>query len=183
MRIENITINSAKDIEALQGANLLRFVNQLTGGTVKKFSNRATALEKAVEAFKAQGEKAVDFELYVTAKDESSTATATKTARKASSKGGRKTAKKAKASKVSKDRARKLFDLKPRSSIKEHREGTARDKAVKVLKKGATFEAVQKATGWTKHRHAYEGIRLLNTHLGYGITEKDGIIRLTTKRD
>ena len=186
MNIENITISSVKDIEELQGANLLRFVNQLTGGTVKKFKDRATALAKATEAFNAQEGKPVEFELFVTAKDTSngSTATATKPARtRKAATVARKTTKAKKSNGPRKERERKLFDLKPRSSIKEHRDGTARAKAVKVLLKGATFEQVQKATGWTKHRHAYEGIRLLNTHLGYGIIEKDGVIKLITKKD
>lgn len=81
-----------------------------------------------------------------------------------------------------KTRERKPFDLAPSKAIKEHRDGTARAKAIAVLKKGATFAEVQQATGWKLHRHCYEGIRLLNTHLGYGVKEDDkGTIRLVTK--
>jgi len=180
MQIENMTIKTAKDIEALQGVNLGRFLGLITGSTVSKIRDRAAAVAKAVEAFKAQGEKPVDFEAYIIeTKDISSTkparTRATKTRKPAK-------VKKVKAAKKSngerKPRARKPFDFKPRKNIKAHREGTKRDTVIKLLTgKGATFEQIMKKTGWD-HRTAYEGTRLLNTHLGYGLTEKDGVIKI-----
>lgn len=76
---------------------------------------------------------------------------------------------------------RKPFDLKPSKQVKEFREGTKRATLIKLLKKGASFEACMKATGWN-HATCYEGIKLLNTKVGFGITESNkGVIRLVTK--
>lgn len=174
MQIENITIKSVKDIEALEGINLGRFLGQLTGETVTKVKDRAAAVAKAVAAFKAQDEKPVDFESYIieTTKGKTMTKKATKAAKAA-----KKPAKKSAGERA--PRARKPFDFKPRKNIKEHRPDTKRATCIKLLTKGATFDACRKATGWD-HRTCYEGIRLLNTHLGYGLTENaNGVIKLT----
>jgi hypothetical protein len=182
MHTENITIVNAEDIKQLTGQHLVRFFNQLTGGDIKKFSDRETGLKRTQEAFVAKGES-VDYEMSLSSDTDKPDATDSnmKTVNTKNT-GGRKGKKTAKANPSSNgERARKTFDLPAKAKIKEHREGTARAKAVDVLKKGATFEALQKATGWKNHRHAYEGIRLLNTHLGYGVKEANGVIKIFTK--
>jgi hypothetical protein len=92
--------------------------------------------------------------------------------------GKRTKAKKEKAEKAEGDNRRKLFNLKPASKLKSIRPGTKRAKIVELLTEGATFEEVQKATGWD-NRTAREGIILLNKHVGYGIKE-DSSTRVIT---
>jgi len=73
---------------------------------------------------------------------------------------------------------RKPFNFPPKIRIKPHRAGTARAKAIDTLLTGkASFEDVMDACGWTR-RAAIEGIRLLHTHLGWGIVEENGVINL-----
>lgn len=76
---------------------------------------------------------------------------------------------------------RKRFVLPPKGEIKKHREETKRAKVVEMLGtgKGATFEQVMEATGWDR-RTAYEGIKLVHAHLGYGLQEDEdtGLIKL-----
>lgn len=183
MHTENVTIAKVEDIEQLTGHNLVRFFNQLTGEDIKKFSDRATGLKRTQEAFTAKGQS-VDFEMIITGGEKGqpgATDSNTMKTRATTKNAGRRGQSKGNSNKPKGERARKTFDLPAKAKIKEHREGTARAKAVETLKKGATFEAVQKATGWKNHRHAYEGIRLLNTHLGYGIKENDGVIKIFTK--
>lgn len=168
---EVITIGNVKDIEKLNGTNLVRLFNELNPKKpVRKFADRATGLKRTIAAYEAAGSRVVEFEGSGSSSKESKPEAKAKPAPKAKD-----------APKPKGKRARKVFDLKPKGEIKAHRDGTARAAAVAALTgKGATFEEVQKATGWASHRHAYEGIRLLNTHLGYGIREKDGVISLYT---
>lgn len=57
-----------------------------------------------------------------------------------------------------------------KEGVKPHREGTKRATVVSLLLEGASFEDVQKATGWSE-KDAYEGIRLVHYHLGYGMNQ------------
>ena len=74
-------------------------------------------------------------------------------------------------------RARKSFNFEVREKIKRHRKGTKRAQLVTLLTIGASYEQVMEKFGWS-NRNAYEGIKLLHSKLGYGITETNGIIRL-----
>ncbi len=86
--------------------------------------------------------------------------------------------KSSKKSEVKRGRRRKLFDLPYLGEIQKHREGTKRDTLVAMLTPGATFEEVMHQFDWNA-KTAYEGIKLLNTHLGYGVKESsDGTIKL-----
>jgi len=73
------------------------------------------------------------------------------------------------------------FELKPASTVKDHRKGTARALALTLLLKGTTLDRVMKLTGWT-HRQAVEGIRLINRQLGYGIKEDESGKILATRK-
>lgn len=76
---------------------------------------------------------------------------------------------------------RKRMNYAPAEEIKVHREGTKRAKALAMLLEGTTFEAVMEACEWDEGQ-AYEGIKLLNGYLGYGIEEQDdGTLRAYTK--
>lgn len=73
------------------------------------------------------------------------------------------------------NRTRKMnFTFSPESSVKPPRENSKRAKVLEMLKRpnGATHEEVMKAIDWDRIT-AYEGIRLLNKHNGYGLREDD----------
>lgn len=73
------------------------------------------------------------------------------------------------------------FVFAPEDEVKQAREGTARAKALALLRrdKGATFEEVSKATGWNE-KQTYEGIRIVHYYLGWGLRETvvDGKTRI-----
>lgn len=160
---------------------------------IKKFSSKPVAVKRILALQEEQGK--LEFETPISPKESNNMKKTSKVKAKAAPKkaatkkvatkkvAAKKDVKKEAPKKAAKGtRARKLFDLPFKAPLKTHREGTARDKAIIILKKGATFAEVQKATGWTLHRHCYEGIRLLNTHLGYGVKEDDkGLIKLSSK--
>jgi hypothetical protein len=79
-------------------------------------------------------------------------------------------------------RKRKSLSWAPKSEIREHKKGTKRAKAIQMLlrSEGASFEDIKAACSWNDVQ-AYEGIKLLHGYLGYGIEEKDGVIRAYTK--
>jgi hypothetical protein len=100
---------------------------------------------------------------------------------------------KAKAKAAPKPKAeKKVIERKPRGmrfffpvadEIKNVRPGTHRATLVDLLsrKEGASFEECQAATGWDK-KTCYEGIRLLHSYVGYGMTQDaEGRIKLKTK--
>ena len=118
---------------------MLALHNKITGKTTKKFASRAKGIE---QTFRAQ-------------KDDGSTAAPKKTTGKA--KPGRKLG--------------LTFRLPPaEDGASDPRSGSAREKAFGALKgaRGGTFKGVMKAAGWNRKK-AYEGIRLLNLHNGFGI--------------
>jgi hypothetical protein len=81
-------------------------------------------------------------------------------------------------------RSRKEMSWPARGDIREHRKGTKRATVLEMLRRpeGASFEDVKAACGWNDIQ-AYEGIKLLHGYLGYGIEEKDGVIRAYTKEE
>ena len=80
-----------------------------------------------------------------------------------------------------KPKARKPFDCPFTGTVKPYREGTKRALVINMLKSGATFEEIMGATEWN-HRTAYDGIKLIHTSVGYGLSESStGVIRLVTK--
>lgn len=160
-------ITSIAQCVNLKGQELVKVYNDLTGESVKKFSDRKTALrriQQALQAAEAKGDTAAPEA--AKAPEGAAKPEATKKAPKTESEG--------------EGKARKTFDLPAFQVIKPHREGTKRDVAVKLLLKGATFEKIQEVNGWNR-KDCYEGIRLLNTHLGYGLKEDDkGVITAFT---
>ncbi len=66
------------------------------------------------------------------------------------------------------------FNLPFAGKVKEPRENSKRAKVLEMLTRpnGATHEEVMKAVGWDRTT-AYEGIRLLSKHNGYGLREDD----------
>ena len=62
------------------------------------------------------------------------------------------------------------FNLAQSAEIKNHRPGTKRAMVVEMLtaEHGATFAEIMVATGWDR-KTAYEGVRLCNLFLGYGM--------------
>lgn len=66
------------------------------------------------------------------------------------------------------------FTLPFAGSVKEPRPSSKRAKVLEMLTRpqGATHEEVMKAVGWDRIT-AYEGIRLLSKHNGYGLREDD----------
>lgn len=66
------------------------------------------------------------------------------------------------------------FTLPFAGSVKEPRENSKRAKVLEMLTRpqGATHEEVMKAVGWDRTT-AYEGIRLLSKHNGYGLQQDD----------
>lgn len=73
---------------------------------------------------------------------------------------------------------RKVFNLKRKDEIKDHRPGTKRALVVSLLTRGASFEEIKDETGWNDAQ-AFQGIKLINTYLGHGIQEtENGVIAL-----
>jgi hypothetical protein len=61
---------------------------------------------------------------------------------------------------------------------REPKEGTYRYQIIQMLLIGATMVEIREATGWNE-RQAREGVRLLHTKCGYGISE-DPVSRIIT---
>jgi len=78
----------------------------------------------------------------------------------------------------------KLFNLKQADAIRAHRPGTKRAKVVEMIKRdgGATFEEIMTAIGWDA-KTAYEGVRLVNQYLGYGMTTDADTGKITGSGD
>lgn len=74
------------------------------------------------------------------------------------------------------------FDLPAKKDIKPHREGTKRARVIELLsqKGGATFEEVMDdpKIQWDR-RTTYEGIKLINTQVGYGLAENPTTHKIT----
>lgn len=78
------------------------------------------------------------------------------------------------------DRRRKKFEARVSGEIKEPRDGTKRAVVARLLrrKNGVTVQDVMKELHWS-YATAYEGIKLLNTQNGFGLTEdENGRIKL-----
>ncbi len=70
------------------------------------------------------------------------------------------------------------FDLKPARKLADVRENTKRARVIQMLAKGATIQQVMSTIGWDR-KTAFDGIKLLNTKVGYGLKSNDkGVIRL-----
>jgi hypothetical protein len=72
-------------------------------------------------------------------------------------------------------RTRKMnFNFPAEGKVKPPRENSKRAKVLEMLERpnGATHEEVMKAVNWDRIT-AYEGIRLLSKHNGYGLREDD----------
>lgn len=70
------------------------------------------------------------------------------------------------------------LELKGRAKVKPHRPNTRRAKVITMLKgKGATLDEVMAETKWSRN-DAREAIRQINRDLGYGIHERDGVIKI-----
>lgn len=152
-------IRSTDDIEGLGGRELVTLHNELAAkiGTkfTKRFSNRDNGIRRVTALFEQLGDSAPSI----------STGQNTKPA----------------AGKIGDVARRKRFSIESRDKIKSHRAGTKRAKVIDLLSRdgGATIEDVMKANGWD-YRTAFEGIKLVATYVGYGLTEDDeGNIELT----
>lgn len=76
---------------------------------------------------------------------------------------------------------RKALQLSSKSEIKGHRDGTKRATAITLMKRtdGATFDEMMEATGWN-YKTCYEGVKLVNTYVGYGLQEDEtGRVKIT----
>lgn len=62
------------------------------------------------------------------------------------------------------------FNMAPKSEVKTPRGGTKRATVVHLVTRegGATLEEIMQETGWEK-KTAYEGVRLVNQYVGYGL--------------
>lgn len=150
-----VVIKAFADLEQVPTGDILRAYNQLTGKTTKKFKTRTVGMERFFKVLQSNDE-----ELIAANGAEAETE---------------------KPKKVRGERAMIFNFPVGKDGIKKHRENTKRATAIGLLLEGATFEAVQKATGWNR-KDAYEGIRLLHYYVGYGIKtdETTGIIKLFT---
>lgn len=143
------------NIDSMSTAELLALYNEKTGKNVKRFSDRKTALRRVHEI--VDGGNAG-----LRAKSKRAKA-------------------KAKASKEASER-RKGFNFPVADGgPKSIREGTNRTKLVEMLTEGATFEDCVKKAGFKDERNTYQAIRLLHTYCGFGLSEKDGVIKLLSK--
>jgi len=149
-----------ENLEGKTNAELTEIYNQHVAVPIKKFRDRATALERTKEALNLKTEEG------------SEEVAKTKTAKKAKKPVGE-----------GKKRGRPVgprtpFDLPASDEISTHREGTKRATLIEMLKEGATIEEVMKKIDWDR-RTAFEGIRLLHKSLGYGLKENTaGVIKL-----
>lgn len=146
-------IKTREDAEALTGPELVKVYNELRpDAKVKRFGDKKSAVRRVMEALKVATE-------------------------------GRRTVKKkktgAQATGTGKTRGRKkTFNLKKRAIIKGHRPNTKRAILIDLLSTGATFAECQEATGWD-YKTCFEGMKLLNTFVGYGMEEdENGVIKL-----
>lgn len=156
------TVTTQGQLKEVPTTDLLAAFNRLTGKSTKKFASRAKG---EVQTFKA----------IQTAREEGRLGKA-----KGKSKG-------------TPGRARALsFRLAP-AKVEEQqvpRANSTREKAFAVIRaagdRGALFSKVMETTGWSR-KDAYEGIRLINLHNGFGlwsdqVGEDDYRIRIVDHR-
>jgi len=150
-----LNVVSVGELEKKSNAELVRIYNELhPEKPVKRFESQAAGIRRIIHRL-AEKQNALPAALQPPVKQLRATPRPLKEEPKA---------------------GRKPFNL-PVGEIKAHRPGTKRAKVLDMLLFGATFADVQKATGWP-YRTAYEGIKLINTELGYGLVEDEaGVIR------
>lgn len=174
MNIDTLTV---ADIANLSTQEILEAYNAKTGSNVKRFSTRQAGIARLTKALQDEAEISGGGQQDPDTNRPAETSSKAPKAKKA------KKAKAPKAKKAKEDDSgarRGAFDLKPANTIKGHREGTKRAKIIALLSKGATVDECMKATGWDR-KTALEGIRLLNSYVGYGLKEDDkGVIKLVS---
>jgi hypothetical protein len=156
---------------------LLQLFNEKTGQSVKRFSDRQSALTRCAAAF------GITYTPPAKAKKEEPEE-AEEAANKAPKKAKAKKEPKAKAKKEPKAKKEKgegrplnfAYDRSP-DGVRAPRESSRRAKVVTMLKEGTTLEEVMKSIKWTR-RQAVAGIRLVHFMCGYGIADRDGQLSL-----
>lgn len=158
------TVTTQGQLKEVQTTDLLAAFNRLTGKSTKKFASRAKG---EVQTFKAIEAARKDGKLGKA---------------KAKAKG-----------KATPGRNRALsFRLAPAKVDEQQvpRAGSTREKAFSLIRSagdcGALFSKVMETTGWSR-KDAYEGIRLINLHNGFGlwsdqVGEDDYRIRIVDHR-
>ncbi len=139
-------------------SDLANVYNELADKPIKKFKDKPTGQRRVLDILRKNGLLESD-------------------APKAKAKPAK--AKKAAAAKSSGTGTRRTdFNLEGAEEVRAYREGTKRAQVIDMLRKGATIEEVQDAIGWDS-RTAREGIKLINTYVGFGLAEdEDGVITL-----
>lgn len=179
--VPTVLINSVQydfaSLEAMSGPGQVALYNLVTGEDVKKFSDRKTGAKRLWALGKPfETKAAAPVEPAPKASPKSDSAPKKAPAKKAP--------KPARAEAAGDRKVRQMtFRLPPKGkTFLPHREGTNRAKLIQLLSRqnGATFEECREACDWDK-KTTYEGIRLLNALLGYGLfhkTQKNGEIRI-----
>jgi len=192
-----VAVGQPEDLKPVSTDRLLEIVNLVSEPKVKRFSDRKAAERRAFKVMQEMSPEGSYPEPVGEQSDQPNQGEASPApqgeepeaqqgdedmAEKAAKKGKAKAApkKEAKAKKAPAERKVRTmkFDYPAGKELKAFREGTKRAKVVEMLKDGATFEQVQKACGWSR-KDAYEGIRLVNSRVGYGLKQlPDGKIKL-----
>jgi hypothetical protein len=166
------------DLTGKSAPELLKLYNEkakeLGLEAVKRFADTKTALRRTTAILTGQ----------VVVKETKPKAAPTPAAPKAPDAEKKPAAEAAKGKKTAERKTRGMrFVFPVGKEIKTVKEGSKRHMAMTLLLRpeGATFEQVQKKTGWER-KDCYEGIRLLHYYVGYGMfQDADGTIHLKTK--
>lgn len=155
--------HTIENIPNMPTTEILAAFNELTGSNVKRFSTRKAGVDRLTKAIIEASDKVGgdEQERLLQEKQEEPKAKVVKEP-------------KAKTTRVT------VIDLKRQDTIKGHRPETKRAIIINLLgsRNGATVEECMAATGWDR-KTCMEGIRLLNTYLGYGLkSDEAGHIHL-----
>lgn len=152
---------SRNEIKALGGKALVELFNELTGGSVKRFSTRAAGLKRTLAAFDESNVGGTDATVKNVRTNKAST--------------------KVDVVPVGDVARKRRLTFPVKSIIKTHRSGTRRATVIKMLSRGngATVQQVMDEIPEWDYRTAFEGIKLIHAYTGYGLEEDaKGRIRL-----
>jgi len=165
-------------LEEAKTADLLGLHNMIAGTDTKRFASRAAAVKRVNKTLAEGDENQIKLAVKDILGDKAAKALGGKAV---PSKKPVVKKKKKKVVKTGEVNRRKVISCDPKDKVKGYRDGTKRAELIRLLgrKAGATIAECMKATEWN-YKTCYEGIKLLNTYVGYGLeeNEKSGKIKL-----
>ncbi len=163
------TISQVSDLEALTTPELLETYNELTGATVKRFSDRKSALRRTTEAWTEAQELAKHPSREAVEKEEAAASAPSDTPKP-------KQTRKAKGALAVAPKRPQGYNRPAQNWVRECRPTSAKGKLLELLLRGATLAQAKKATDFDD-KHLHTNLLTIHTWLGYGLRQaEDGTI-------